>query len=187
MRRIGFSLVEVLVCIAIVCMLAALIFSATRAALQRGKDVVCLSNLKQIHLAMGLYREDYGVYPPNSERWPALVHYLGSTQLSCPASTESDTSPGKVNYFLHAFFYQYEGGTERADQECMEERGPSFPIAHDSNHMKTLAAYQQRASYFIYVRADGSVARVDEKKMDQFFFNPTSFPCPSGDLWVNFP
>src|SRR5689334_20860723 len=58
--RDGFTLIEILVVIAIVAILAAMLLPALDKARQRGKAISCLNNLKQLVIASHLYAADNG-------------------------------------------------------------------------------------------------------------------------------
>lgn len=63
--RAGFTLVEILVVIGILVVLAAIITPAVVRAKVEARTVDELSALRQIHVALELYRGDYGKDPPN--------------------------------------------------------------------------------------------------------------------------
>ena len=55
----GFTLIEVLVTVAIVAMLAAIAFPAFKSSFASAKNAKCVSNLRQIGVGMSLYVADY--------------------------------------------------------------------------------------------------------------------------------
>lgn len=63
-NRHGFTLVELLTVIAIVAILVAILFPVYMLARRAGQRTVCISNLRQIGLAMRMYRDDYDELPP---------------------------------------------------------------------------------------------------------------------------
>jgi prepilin-type N-terminal cleavage/methylation domain-containing protein/prepilin-type processing-associated H-X9-DG protein len=64
MKRKGFTLIELLVVIAIIAILAAILFPVFAQAREKARQAACLSNLKQIGLALGMYLQD------NDEQFP---------------------------------------------------------------------------------------------------------------------
>ena len=62
MKR-GFTLIEILVVIAIIALLAAIIFPVLATARGKARAAVCQSNLKQLGTAMTMYIADYERYP----------------------------------------------------------------------------------------------------------------------------
>jgi len=54
----GFTLIELLVVIAVIAVLMAILMPALQRAREQGKRVSCLSNLKQLQLAWGMYADD---------------------------------------------------------------------------------------------------------------------------------
>jgi prepilin-type N-terminal cleavage/methylation domain-containing protein/prepilin-type processing-associated H-X9-DG protein len=67
--RGAFTLIELLVVIAIIAILAGLLFPVFAQAREKGRQSYCLSNLRQMGMAMTLYTEDWeGFYPPVIQR-----------------------------------------------------------------------------------------------------------------------
>lgn len=101
--RLGaFTLVELLVVVAILAILAALLLPALSAARERSKAAVCMSNLRQVGLAIQMYAGDYDGWTPPVYRpaepytWTALLangRYLSvpirgkPSVLLCPSQT----------------------------------------------------------------------------------------------------
>ena len=68
----AFTLIELLVVIAIIAILAAILFPVFARAKESAKKAVCISNLKQMGLALHMYAQDYDeVFPigPDLTQW----------------------------------------------------------------------------------------------------------------------
>jgi prepilin-type N-terminal cleavage/methylation domain-containing protein/prepilin-type processing-associated H-X9-DG protein len=66
MRRQGFTLIELLVVIAIIGILAAMLFPVFARAREAARKIQCLSNIKNLALAINMYLVDYDATPSNA-------------------------------------------------------------------------------------------------------------------------
>ena len=64
-HRPAFTLIELLVVIAIIVVLAGILLPVFAAARAQARMRVCGSNLRQLALALSMYRQDYGELPPH--------------------------------------------------------------------------------------------------------------------------
>jgi prepilin-type N-terminal cleavage/methylation domain-containing protein len=92
----GFTLVELLVVIAVIAILGALLFQSFSKAKAQARRATCLNNLKQINLAVRMYADDFkdlvvappGIHTPVEQwyRYKELVKsYLGRSGLASPS------------------------------------------------------------------------------------------------------
>src|SRR5689334_14563129 len=69
-RRNAFTLIELLVVIAIIAILAAILFPVFAQAREKARAISCLSNTKQLGLAVMMYVQDYDETYPWAYFWP---------------------------------------------------------------------------------------------------------------------
>lgn len=132
----GFTLIELLVVIVIITILAAILFPVFARARENARRATCLSNLKQLDLAMMQYTQDYDEHflrmprlASNMNTWATtLAPYLKSVQiLRCPSQALGDggtiTYLPRCDYSYH-FWYGADAGTEtRAPAEARSGGG----------------------------------------------------------------
>jgi prepilin-type N-terminal cleavage/methylation domain-containing protein len=95
-RFTGFTLIELLIVIAIIAILAAILFPVFAQAREKARQTACLSNMKQMGIAVGMYETDYDEMTPNGYQtsgggngWAGQVYpYVKSAgAYICPSDT----------------------------------------------------------------------------------------------------
>lgn len=76
-NKIGFTLVELLVVMAIISILAAMLMPALSRARQQARAVACRSNMKQIGYSAGMYMTDFDELFPTSNNTPFTFDAAG--------------------------------------------------------------------------------------------------------------
>ncbi len=85
--RAAFTLIELLVVIAIIAILAAILFPVFAKAREKARQIVCVSNLRQMGNAFTMYISDYDETYPMTYLWKQrLQPYIKTTEINrCPS------------------------------------------------------------------------------------------------------
>jgi len=101
-RRRGFTLIELLVVIAIIGILAAMVFPVFARARESARKAVCLSNVKNIALAVQMYLADNNdTFPPQEHRQEVIDYFAsapGGATDRWPGACWDESSDAAITY-----------------------------------------------------------------------------------------
>ncbi len=121
-RAPGFTLIELLVVIAIIAILAAILFPVFAQAREKARTTTCLSNEKQIGLAILMYAEDFDESIP-----PVII-------CQCKGTSAPDLDPPYLRVWVHTLQpYVKEGDTTDANGRYQAGGIFKCPSYSDSN------------------------------------------------------
>ena len=83
-KNLGFTLIELLVVIAIIAILAAILFPVFAKAREKARQTQCLSNQRQIALAVALWSQDNNeMLPPSTTFWGTTMSGVSAKAFQC--------------------------------------------------------------------------------------------------------
>ena len=126
----GFSLIELLVVISIVGMLAGIVYANYGSARASARDSIRQANLKDLQLALELYKAQNGVYPdrcPSSpgSNWSGNVG-IGSN-MGCSSGAVEEYIVGLVPQYIPAL---------PVDPKTSTDRGYIYRVSNDKKEYK---------------------------------------------------
>ncbi|MFP4250912.1 MAG: DUF1559 domain-containing protein [Armatimonadota bacterium] len=169
MKR-GFTLIELLVVIAIIAILAAILFPVFARAREKARQSSCLSNLKQIGLAIQMYAQDYDerlapyyvLSPDASTRasgwYDCLYPYTKNEQMFvCPSEEYSASGrhwregfPSGAGVYRETIVASYTGAREMSGTGRINPSpwsGSGRKLASFERPAETIVIFETRTDY----------------------------------------
>ena len=131
MKKRAFTFIEAIVIVAIIVILAAMLFPITGRHPENSRGRACQSNFKQIGLAFAQYvHETGGKYPPATLAWGEVLQpYLKDAELfHCP-SVDPQSPDQTTDYWMNARLsgMDYEALTQSTDLTLIVLAGEGLP------------------------------------------------------------
>lgn len=127
----GFTLIELMVVVAILAILATIGLSSYSTSLRRARDSKRKTHLDQTQKALELYKHDNGVYPEELSEL-ATFEYLKEIPedpyLESGWVDYSYNKTGAVTYLLVACLENLNDSQQDAVNTCPEEKGVSYTV-----------------------------------------------------------
>jgi prepilin-type N-terminal cleavage/methylation domain-containing protein/prepilin-type processing-associated H-X9-DG protein len=153
-QPVGFTLVELLVVIAVIAILAALLLPALSRAKDQARTIECLNNLKQLHVAWHMYAGDHGRLPRN---WD---HSGG------PAPPEANWVSGTMHYdTMQVFFGNLSDSTNTA--LLLDEKKTQL-----ARYLKSAAVFKCPSDQSFVIRDGARYPRVRSYSMNEHVGEP---------------
>jgi prepilin-type N-terminal cleavage/methylation domain-containing protein len=156
--RRAFTLIELVVVMAILLVLAGLIFAVARAFYLRGLEAGTRADIKSLEMGLTQYRKDWGAYPPDdiavaggtapNEMNEALVHFL-CRKIIRPAST----------YGPYAEIGEGRFGDSEPDgfRELRDPYGNLYQYAENASHSGAVTGANPRSYDIVSPGYDGEL------------------------------
>jgi len=182
----SFTLIEMLVTIAVIGILAGLLLPALSAARERGREADCISNLRQCGLAITMYNNHNGDYfpvvhggtyaapePPTKEWWEYLEPYkVQRSHLLCRSDRHGNNTTVESYVWNGMFSFGVNRATLRGKDEekiLISERGDTpealthqgYPSWHPVEVWKENLDENRHDPVSNYLFADGHVAGLE--------------------------
>ena len=149
------TLTEIMVVLAIVCVLAALLFPVTLRAKEGGNQTACVSNLKQIGTAIELYREECDGAQYSTAAGMGLPPFIlpATTVLHCHANPHQDSWP-----YIQLWQGYVASDPQNTWRNLVDQYQDGTPLVLDINHndpsIPMFSPYFDRVGLVLFLGGD---------------------------------
>jgi len=163
-RSTGFTLIELLVVIAIIAILAAILFPVFQKVRENARRTSCLSNMKQIGLAVTQYNQDADEKGPNGVNWsfPGGQGWAGQV-YTYVKSKQAFICPDDTGGTGIVTSYAYDSNNVKINQDPVSFAGTGsdgYPISKYDSPAKTVLLFEVQGN------TDGSGVDVSTEDTD---------------------
>jgi len=150
-----FTLIELLIVVAIIAMLASLLMPALGAARARAKSIACRSNLKQNGLLYFTYMNDFNEYLPannnpattayyNWYQYFILADYIKKyTVFACPVGPSGTWNNATPSWCGYTYGAEETWGFMKLAKTNKASSPVYYPLLADSSHTSYTTSYRQ--------------------------------------------
>ncbi len=194
----GFSMLEMALTLAVIGLLAALLFPIVFKARRKTASVTCVSNLRQLGQALELYRQDWEQYAPQG--WQDTRDNLETNvtdPLAAYIKSESLYRCPEANHPPYIFRASFDVGMDNAlgagddlggkSEYRLFELDAASVIAY-CQHRLVFDAHGGQTGFYLTLREDQSVKRVDARRLTAWTYHngkwlPPGTPQPANATW----
>lgn len=135
----AFTLIEILVVLVIVSVLAGIVYAATGGVREKGRQSLCLSNLRQIGVAFRMYCQDHDMLDSprriaESPKLPLVLRTLSKNEAIWKCTSAKNSLKGDIDYRCAIHPYPPPVSFIPLFEDAYSRCGSMTPLFLDINH-----------------------------------------------------